>query len=346
MHWIFFRTDANRQIGSGHLHRCLILADALSESMPVKIAFLFSDTPVGLHHMVQQKDYVVFSKKESESELAFIKKQMDQLEGEAYMLLLDSDKEEFYSIQFQKAVLQLNMLLAHITFKHEENFLSHLIHNQNILALEQEYQTQNYTAKLLGPNYTILKPRYPELRQKGTSFSSVVKNILVSFGGADLHNVTYKVTKALLELKTNISLTLVVGKLYNELESLQALIASYPDQLIRLYQNTPEMPELMYQADLAITSGGLTAWELNCVGTPNVVISTSWRESSTAALLQKKNLAVYLGHHDEHQAIAPAIWQLLQDEQKRRQLYENGLALVDGNGTRKVVEQIRYLFDK
>lgn len=345
MNGVFFRTDANRQIGSGHLHRCLILADALSERMSIQIAFLFSDTPKTMHSAVIQKNYRIFIKDFQIDELDFIHECKEQSSSGKIMLLIDSDKEIFYNVGFQKAIIKNHILLAHITFKHKEVFLSHLLHNQNILALDHQYNCPEHTIKLFGPAYTILKPQYKLLRQSGTHFNENVKNVLISFGGADTRNVSFKVLKALLELNLKTTIILVLGKLYDERQILTELITQYPQQKVEVFQNTPEMPELMYKADLAITSGGLTAWELACLGTPNVIISTSWRESATAEVLHQKELAVYLGHYDKHQAIGPTIFSLINDQEKRRKLYRNGLELVDALGTEKVVDQIEGLLN-
>jgi spore coat polysaccharide biosynthesis predicted glycosyltransferase SpsG len=102
------------------------------------------------------------------------------------------------------------------------------------------------------------------------------------------------------------------------------------------------MPNLMYEADIAVTSGGLTIWELACLGVPNVVISTSERERIHTPLMEKRGGCIYLGHEDEvtEQSIRAAVSGLMANEKKRHEMSRTGLELVDGRGTERVIAEM------
>ncbi len=300
-----------------------------------------------LHGPILKKGYNIFIHEyEPKKEFQNIFRHISDVPAQINLLIIDSDERIYYDEEFQKNIISKNIYLFHITFKHDEHFFSHIIHNQNLLALEHEYSAQDYTKKLLGPEFVILKPQYLKLRCKGLDFRDDVQNLLISFGGADSNNVTFQILKSLCQLKIKSQINVVVGKMYSEINSLNELLKANPKMAIHIFQNTPEMPTLMYHADLAITSGGLTAWELACLGTPNIIISTSIRESLTAELLHRKRLAIYLGHRDQISEIGKSIERILSNSEQRLELFNKSVELVDGNGTKRVIDAISELIQE
>jgi len=53
---IVFRTDANRQIGTGHFMRCLTLADEMRRSS-ADICFVVRELPMHLQQMLTERSF-------------------------------------------------------------------------------------------------------------------------------------------------------------------------------------------------------------------------------------------------------------------------------------------------
>lgn len=261
------------------------------------------------------------------------------------LLVIDNPLPTFYTAEFQQHIRKDRVRLMIITFRHDCHFVADIVHNQSLLSLQQDYSIEPYTRLLLGPCYTILDNAfYRELHKaekKGISVSA--KTLLLSFGGVDGTNLTLRVVSALAKMKNAPQhIIVVVGAFYAFLDDLKAMISQNLQLSVDLRINTSEMPALMAQSDIAITSGGLTVWELACLGVPNIIISTSERERQHSLLLEKKGLCCYLGHQNKvsQKQIIRAVATLIGNEKRRRALAQASKQMVDGQGLNRVIEQM------
>lgn len=103
-----------------------------------------------------------------------------------------------------------------------------------------------------------------------------VKNVLVTFGGADPQNYTDRIIKMILKDEyKNINFTVVLGKSKYNVNDLMKY-NECPN--INVYYDVKNMPELMSQCDIAITSRGRTGYELSMLGIPSIVMAQNERE--------------------------------------------------------------------
>jgi UDP-2,4-diacetamido-2,4,6-trideoxy-beta-L-altropyranose hydrolase len=220
--------------------------------------------------------------------------------GPMTVLVVDDHREAFYASDFQQGIREAGFRLVMITFRHDVRFAADIVHNQNLLALEHDYGVADHTRLLLGPRYAVLDDAYRHPRSERAGVPERARVVLVTFGGADRTNQSRKVVEALASLEDPPDrVILVVGGLYTHAEELKEYVDGLPDLAVELHVNTSKMPELMAASDLAVSSGGLTAWELACLGVPNIILSTADAERQTGRLLSRRDYAHYLGHHDE-----------------------------------------------
>ena len=347
---IFFRVDANPKIGTGHLVRCRILARKLQKA-GAKCTFLLKETPKFYEEQLQKQGFgVVFlspSTAISSQELAdLMHKESDSKD---ILFLTDSDEEIYYTSDFQQQIRNSGIKLMMITFKHEMPFYADIIHNQNLLALEYDYQVASYTKCLLGTKYVIFKEIYEELSVLAAhKRQDNVGTLLINFGGADSTNQTHKALQGVYESDLNFEeIIVVVGRLYAPVEELRGLISRHPSKKTSLYINTSEMPQLQFRADLAITSGGLTAWELACLKTANFIIPTSYREVKSTLLMHQKKLIYYIGEGKDltSTAIAAQLKSIAVEAENRQKMTHHFYDLVAANGGDFLVEEILGLFE-
>lgn len=106
----------------------------------------------------------------------------------------------------------------------------------------------------------------------------------------------------------------------------------------RVIVDCNDMPALMADADLAVTAGGTTVWELAFMGLPALTIILAENQRSNGDALQKLGIAQNLGWHaglsPEH--IADALKPLLEDRSVRCEMSRRGRDLVDGLGSLRV----------
>jgi UDP-2,4-diacetamido-2,4,6-trideoxy-beta-L-altropyranose hydrolase len=341
---VFFRADANRLIGTGHITRCRCLARGLRKQ-GVASSFLMAGGKSPVTVSLEQEGFEVFTLHEEESADAdALVKRISSRGPRRSLLVVDSPHAPFYSRAFQDGIRQSGVRLMLIAFRSEGDFAVDAVHNQNLLALEEAYPTEPCTRRLLGPHYIILDERFSKLREsRSKPGSGPAETLFFFFGGADASNLTLKALRSFAAMEQPLRrIITVVGPLHGRLSKISDFIRANPDLPVELHVDTPEMPGLMAEADIAVTSGGLSIWELACLGVPNVVISTSERERIHTPLLQKRGGCMYLGHEDEvtEQAIRAAVRDLVGNGKKRHEMALAGLTLVDGRGTDRVIEQM------
>ena len=340
----FFRVDANRLIGTGHLARCRCLARE-GVRKGIHCSFIMTGGRSPITESLEREGFDVFAPSEraydTADELAAF---ISRSDADRKLLIVDSPCPSFYSEAFQSGIRKNGIRLMVIAFRSEGHFTADAVHNQNLLALEERYSAEPFTRLLLGPRYVILDERFIKLREaRGTDARRGAETLLLFFGGADASNLTLKVLRSLASLEQPLRrIITVVGPLNGRLGEIAAFARANTALPIDLHIDTPDMPELMAEADIAVTSGGLSIWELACIGVPDVVIATSERERIHSPLLEKRGTCLYLGHQNEvaERSIREAVVGLIEDAEKRSAMTRAGRDLVDGQGTARVIELV------
>lgn len=103
-----------------------------------------------------------------------------------------------------------------------------------------------------------------------------VKNVLITFGGADPQNYTDRILKMIVKDEyKNINFTVILGKSKFNVDELMKY-NNYSN--IKVLYDVKNMPELMSESDIAITSRGRTGYELSMLGIPSIAMAQNERE--------------------------------------------------------------------
>lgn len=110
----------------------------------------------------------------------------------------------------------------------------------------------------------------------------------------------------------------------------------------KVHVDTPKLPELTAEADLAIGAAGVSALERCCLGLPSIVFVTADNQKRQAAALDREGLAVVLGCFDDlnADALETAVRVLAGECEQRCRLSEQGMACIDGRGAERVASAI------
>jgi UDP-2,4-diacetamido-2,4,6-trideoxy-beta-L-altropyranose hydrolase len=220
--------------------------------------------------------------------------------------------------------------------------------NQNIGAETKKYVCALETVCLLGPRYTLLRTEFLEQKKVVEKSKGRPRNILVTLGGADPDNITLKIVRALLRMELEeVKLDIVLGPSNPNTEVLEREIEEARKsgltsmEAMRLHRHG-NMPELMARADVAISAGGSTCWELCFLGKPFIVIIATENQRDIALGLDQAGVARCLGWHYEvtERQIHDHLESLINDNSLRREMSANGQALVDGKGRLRVLQAL------
>jgi spore coat polysaccharide biosynthesis predicted glycosyltransferase SpsG len=105
--------------------------------------------------------------------------------------------------------------------------------------------------------------------------------------------------------------------------------------------NVKNMPPVMVQADLALSSAGRTITELACLGVPTICMAQNAKELTHTHTTEANGVVMLgLGNDVSVAELAENLRELIANEAKRRELSENALRATGGRSNSKVVERI------
>ena len=304
---IVFRVDSSTQIGSGHLMRCLTLANQLKSK--AEILFISRNLEGNLKYSIAQSGFknIELLPANNQTELLgyekwlTVKPEQDAKEVKEILKNLDTELlvVDSYAIDenwekiirpYVKKIMVIDDLANR---KHDCDILL----DQNYYAdMNDRYNglVSDKCKLLLGPTYALLREEFYIEKKKQRQRDGRIKNILVFFGGSDLTNETMKTLRALVALdREDITVNVVVGGSNQYKDAVKEFCQRY--QWMNYYCQINNMAEMMNQADLAIGAGGTTTWERCFLGLPAIVIAVAENQVKIAEDCARSGFIEYLG---------------------------------------------------
>lgn len=194
---------------------------------------------------------------------------------------------------------------------------------------------------LLGPAYAPVRPAFPALREAALARRAErppVHRILVSLGLTDVGGVTSRVVSLLRPIIGEAKLDIVLGGGAPSLPDLWAVAAD--DPRLELHIDTQHMPELVFDADLAIGAGGSTTWERCVLGLPALTLILADNQVASARALEAAGASPCLAVDtpDFEAAFIREVQSLLASADQRAALSTASAAVCDGQGADRVAE--------
>ena len=341
---LIIRADVNSQIGLGHVMRCLALAQGWQDEGGRVILVMGKEAASTSERWKSEgmEVRVVLAELGSNEDAAKTAKLAK--ENNASCIVVDG---YHFNADYQRVIKDSGQKLLFVDdYGHADHYYADIVLNQNIYANEQLYsKRESYTRLLLGSDYVFLRREFLKWREYKREIPEIAKKILVTMGGSDPKNCTLKVLEALflLQLK-EIEVTVVAGGENPHYETLQSKVSDAPFS-IRLERNVKNMPELMAWADVAISAGGSTAWELAFMGLPSLMIIIAENQRRIVEGLELHNGTVNLGFKNEFKTdlISNRIEELCKDKSRRIELSDINSFLVDGKGIKRLLSIISCL---
>lgn len=338
---LLIRADASTHIGTGHVMRCIALAQAWKEAGGRAIFAIANPAPA-IEERLRTEGLEIIGISAPPGSAEDARKTADlALQVAANWVVLDG---YHFGAEYQKIVKASGQNLLFVEDSgRQSHYYADLILDQNVCAREDFYVNREaYTQLLLGTRYALLRREFWAWRGWKRPFPVAARKILVTLGGSDRDNVTSEAIRALQRVETdNLEAVVVVGGSNPHYEQLQAVVGEsrFP---IRLERNATNMPELMAWADVAIAAGGSTSWELAFMGLPSLVVILADNQQAIAHSLGELEIAINLGWHADVtvEKMAEAIGQLLASTEARKTMSQRAQNLVDGEGSFRVAMQL------
>lgn len=309
---IFFRVDASIKIGTGHVMRCLTLADALHARGALcsficrphsghlldmiaqrgHQAVALPNEGTTTHHMPTDKVYAAWLGTDGQTDAqqtseALGNKSVDWLVVDHYAL--DHRWEQTLRPHCQNL-----MVIDDLADRPHD---CDVLLDQNLGRSAQDYGglLKPQTAIYIGPQYALLRPEFAQLRSQSLArrIQPQLKHLLITMGGVDKDNATGHVLQALTDcrLPADLRISVVMGPHATCLADVQrqALQMPWPTQVL---VGVNAMAQLMSDSDLCIGAAGGTSWERCCMGLPTLLLVLADNQLPGAQALEKAGAAL------------------------------------------------------
>ncbi len=334
---VVVRTDASARIGLGHLRRCVVLAQKL-HGAGSRIHFLTRTEnidPVLEIGPTAETCASIDPELDGQADAVLTAKFCHRV-GATHLIVDHYQADEAYQrILLDAGIrwLQFDGAAAIPQWADWVVSMSPAADREHYQMLQRRPETQ----LLLGPRYAILRDEF-QYGGNPRQVKPVVSSMLLSFGGGDDRGACLVCLEALQTIGSTFAVNLVLGSANPRLPVIRDWIARQGKGNIRVHVDTKHMADLMAASDLAIISGGTTAFEAAAAGLPAMIVQIATNQREISAAWDRLGVAVNLGWFEALDAanVARRVAELCESLECRQALSQAGSSKVDGHGAERI----------
>ena len=308
-----FRADAGVDMGTGHIMRCLALADIIKQHGG-ETQFICRACPGHLEDLIHKRGHeaillpmfpdknrtetgkidadmltVPFSQSfDVDQTLALLQKQRPQ------WLIVDHYGITAHWHEQLRPYAERIMVIDDLA---QNTFNCDVLLNQNLAYAESDYVSRIPTecTLILSPQYALLKPEFSKLHsaalEKRKDCHSM-RRVLISIGGMDPNNLIGSILEDLSKLDSfrDMKVDIAVSSQSPNMKTLAAQIETLPFSADILW-DAGNMAKLMLAADYAIGAAGSSSWERCCMALPSIVFELADNQADNARSLADRQAA-------------------------------------------------------
>ena len=337
---LIIRADASVEMGTGHVIRCLALAQAWQDKGG-DASFAMAQSTPALDEYLRSEHVVVENLAVSPGG-----------EQDALQLVLMArgcaadwvvvDGYQFDSA-YQRAIKRAGLKLLLVDDTGESGpHSADIILNQNPHANHDMYRGSNeYPRLLLGLRFAMVRRQFAAWREWKRAIVSVGNKILVTMGGSDAANITKEIIHALHLVQVPFEAKVILGGSNPHGEILEKAVGMSSNK-IELIRNPSDIPDLMAWAEMGIAAAGSVCWEICLLGLPAILIDVAENQHPIAQELGRQRAVIHLSSSENFvpRNLASAVESLLSSSEVRSTISEQAKKLVDGKGAERVIAGI------
>ena len=332
---ILIRADADANSGTGHLMRCLAVAEAVVEKGTLPI-LLYHHAPASILERFSELGVSIVELHTTPHGLEDAQACDEVCQKEKCpWILVDGylfDKPFFETLQNRKT-----KTIVIDDFARPPVLLADLIVNPSPKATAGWYQ--DHPSLLLGLSFIPLRA---EFRNQSHSFSSHHTQILITTGGGDDLNITPVIIRTLLShLSPLITLKVIIGAANPHRDLLFENFANTP--YLSLIENISHMAAEISQSNLVITGAGSTVWECLALGRPLLTMILADNQIDNERYFSRQDFALSAGdaRKDEFPTrLLLEFQRFLKSPQTIQEKVTNFRPLIDSRGAFRIVEAL------
>lgn len=338
---LYIRADGNSVIGTGHIMRCISIAEEY-QRRGGECIFIVADE--SSESLLKGKDFPVIRLDSVWNDLNQETERMVQLirKEEIQLLLIDT----YFVTERYLETLKRYTKTAYIDDLEKFAYPVDFLINYSIYADQKDYDKLYAHADqklvfLLGTEYAPLRNEFSDCSEKNIN---TVKNVLVSTGGTDSYHVALHLVKYLKDrnLFQNIRFHIAVGVMNSDYELIKNISSDMSNVI--LYHPAKDMFGLMNLCDVAISAAGTTLYELCAAGVPVITYILADNQMKAADSFVKKGVMLYGKDIRKEQDYSSGIFNCLEILKENptdlKQISRNCQNMVDGKGCERIVDRL------
>ena len=321
-------TEGGRVFGFGHITRCLSIGKYFEESGLI-VEFII-DGDDSISSMLENQPFVLMDWLNNRSVLQKLQ--------ESAFILIDSIRITDDQI---REIQKLDADIVYIDDEKRRNVLDKgFVLDWTVLSDDKHYflPKKEGVAYLLGSKYTPLRESFKNTNK--VCVAKEVQNVLISFGGSDVRNLTPVVLETLSKNFPNLKKRIVVGAGFENIENIKLF---QDENTILIYNvNAEKMVSLMQESDIAISSGGQTLYELAYLGLPTIAILLVENAREDTEGWAKIGAINYIGNFDDTDLMKKLVIsiELLESQERRQKMQSDGGQFIGFNGGKLIADTI------
>ncbi len=334
------RADASVEIGTGHVMRCLSLADYLRER-GAQVTFITKRLPGHLADLVAANGFKVelldaegdgFS---VEKDAFQTKKVIEKLGGCDWLIVdnycLDASCEKV----LRKVAKKIFVV----------DDLADRPHDCDALLDQNLHKDMNmrYTGLVpsgcrlfLGPEYALLRREFVEEKRHLKPKNGQIRQVLVNFGGSDAYDMASLAIEVCREVwqGADVTVNVIAGASNPYKVKLKKLCSEYSLPAFVYHEQVSDMARLMASSDLGLGAGGSSHWERCFMGLGSLVITTASNQVEITEMVAEKGACVYVGDAEKEdrdqlkRKLALEMAGLVRSPQRLMEMSQNAIGLM------------------
>ena len=344
---IFFRVDANEKIATGHVMRCITVADALKD-LGERCVFITADDNAKELIAGNGFDRICLGSKwdDLESELPKLFEVISANGEGSDVIVVDS----YATTPRYLAELAGKIKTVYFDDMFADRYDVDMIINYNLyysrFPYDETYKNSR-TKMLLGGRFVPLRRQFYD---HGSDVDPEAGNeVLLMCGGGDRYGILPDIAKALLDSDSpalkDLTFNIVAGGFSHVKDELERLAKE--SGRINIYQNVTDMAGLMSRCRAAISAAGTVLYELCALNIPTVFFCMADNQEYDRDVFGK-GLMCYAGdirqdRDGEIRGVTEGLEDLISNTQKADDMKLAMADVIDGRGALRIAEEIRAL---
>lgn len=331
---IALRADANEHQGTGHVMRCLTLAEAFIARGHSVVLLGNIGSILWLREALE------------ESSVEHLECEPESLDIDLIVAAnFDGVVVDSYQIP-SELISHLNTRVPCLAIIDGDarGIIASLYLDQNLGASMNGIPAGREATWLGGSEYALVRDAVLAQRLAPTPGAMFERAHIVAFmGGTDPDGAIHEVAESIVAEELDIDLTLISPQQW--LSQVEAAVLEQPRA--KVIEPTVDLPRVLGQADIVVSAAGTSAWDICTMARPAVLVAVVGNQRASLASIAREGVALSIDATPEGgkslSEVGTAVTSLVNSSALRHQLADRCFTIFDGQGKDRVTEAVERL---